>query len=596
MNHNLIRTAVYATLAFAMAGCAQLPVDSPQKQTSASRIKASPTIRWNNMTLTPAVAQDYKLGRFSGMPLIKNDDDLKALDVLQKQYVDIATYAAKKKDWDTFLVARQLARYLSEYRLYVTSSSVAAVRSMMQNGNISILPGSYVVLPAFNRMDKPAPAKLSLDESMFIGKGVLVADASNDLTNLVRTVNEALNGAQQGTHNADVVGSIRVLQAMPEGEPFKATDAFGNVFIIERSNDSFVLHNPGKNPVVKKPEDINFIPRIVTPDATRVAARPIIENLNKIESTMARSANNTGYAIAPNTYRQFGVGDVLLDELGNPTQDATAVERGRKAYKTNPSYRLAIDMFSRRVMEGTQYFDFNQSCKTAAGSNSYLSWSFQGTSGEIETLTCYKPSSPQNLPLYSKSWYLSNNLQLQTYSSLMNDQQTINEIKSAMGMSEMMDGIASLAPFYGSFDSAHACLFGKSFTAEHFNPVRNGDPRELSPFVNLPDDDSSMDMVLNCLDAIPVPGRIAHKVGSLIKNMPKTEQTLAKTHRISELFNAAWTNKGWDEVDQILKQDFNGEKSNAAVGLVKLFYNGIQQSNTFKAITEGGYNWVYYKS
>lgn len=269
---------------------------------------------------------------------VKSRADGEAMDKLIGFYATKATEAVAKGDTEAFAVAWHLSKKLASARLEQLAGTEVFVNNLAKTKNgIGSLPGgARVFLPNTLYDDSTsAPAKkkrASIDEFMLEAADVLagftpnwgaapkmaaLGDSVKGLLGSVGTVS-----ASEQRLDATALGSMAV------GSAYSVRDSLGNKYIVEKSADGIILHNPDSAPTKVDLNQLNFMPILEKPEQYRYEAARIVRNINALfEDALKYEANSQGglsigghHSVAPNQIR-------LGDKMGFLYADGTLAGR-----------------------------------------------------------------------------------------------------------------------------------------------------------------------------------------------------------------------------------------------------------------------------
>jgi len=529
-------------------------------------------VKVNGYKLSQATNESYRVGQFQTMPRIKTQADLAALDALNEKYVGMMKKAAASGDNEAYAVARHLAAKTMGYRLFINAGSASALASMQAAGinKIKLRPGAYAMLPAFDRISSAEKVASGLHDRYW----TMTADAS-DIIKGVSTMVDTVSRMQ----DMSLTRPKSLLESIPEGVPYTGVNEAGQPFVVERSKDMFILHNPGKEPVQLDAERLGYVPRLAAPDAVRRKAAPILFNIQRLghaEFKRIQGAKRV-YAQAPNLIIA-GNRQIHLDENGNEAQTAEDAKRGAIAYKNLPEYRLAISLWDDRVYGLKERVQFTQACAGVPGARSTMHMS-EGQYAEVVGLSC---NDSQTVPLYQKTYFSTGEGMIQTWASVVKDNATREQAKRALALNAAGELMLSVAPVYGNFDSAARCATGSSITSR---TMKVADPSlaaaDLAAFVGLSDDPSMFDKALDCLGAVPLVGSAA---GAAANTSRLAKLDIGKLKQIEQSLQLFDTNlvsgKKWAESAETISQF----KNQNAVKVAKVFYETAQADNQIQQV------------
>lgn len=554
----------------------------------------------NGIALTEVGPDAFPMGKFSGFPRITSKVDFVVLDELSKGYAKASWEAAAQQDWEGFAVNRHLGMRIVEYRLHHKLAVMDFVKSLTasKDGTGMLAPGATVFLPGFTRWG--GDAKVSgadyLRQILSANVGDVnwaaapkVADLG-DLLGILQKASDVLSGVGNAGIG-DVAGAERqaadLLAQLPPGAVFSAHDAAGNTFLVERTAGGFNIGNPGGRPVAVPLGKLGFVPEMTLPNAARRNASPLVKRMQEVRHALFwdAMANRAGggpvvsttqapnkIAITGSSVRGF------FDAEGNAASDAAAIKAGEKAYKSNPSYKTALEMAN---YAGHKRGDFETACFSIPGAKAYDT-DYVGEDAEILRHQCL---NGQRGVLKAQEFYVIDGKTMQSVASLVQDQNHARQLQEADAGRNLAEAVVGFVPAVGSIDSATKCATGTSLTVglSGVSSKLFGGVEKYRGFVSdlLPkaDDPSDLEKSLTCAAAIPALGIAAKGVAKvsnwtgLFANWTATERG-ANALKALEFFDTNIV--AAKNADELVKIEGMTTRS---IADLKGFYDSIQVIN-----------------
>lgn len=573
----------------ALASCA-----TPMGTVNSSTKPMATPVLVNGYRLTPVGANTWKTGRFTGLPRIRSAADLQATDQAIAAYARTMRFAQKRGDRQTALLARMLGQKLVAYRAYVAASSLDVMNkfSASKDGSVLVNPGVYAVLPSAVGADKPIAARVSA--LRMFGEGVMVADALDVALSGALSVLQQINAGMQAGLGQPVQAQT-LAASVPVGTTFEVL-VDGQKLIIERTTDSFIVHNPGNAPVKLELSAIGFVPALAPPSETRVKAVPILRNIQNLDARTLNAVTSHSYTVPPNQFRVEGDKTYDLDRDGNATTDRAQVAQGRAAYDALPEYKLAIKLLDYSMETGPLRQQFDADCKKVKDAR-WMTMVYTGNAAEYLELTCLNKGRGT---IRHKIFHVTDTGMVQTLGSATSDAEAREAILKMLALRSLVEGLAGFVPVYGNVDAAGKCLSGGdgSITNAVGKLIAGGLeglsltlPPELdfrlADYVSLvggtPVNASAVSVGVDCANAIPLAQYVA-KAGSLAGfGDAAAVQALVD---LGKLFDANLSaSKSWDEAVSVFKTYLPGNE--AGLALLKIGYDALQNSNGLASLASG---------
>lgn len=544
----------------------------------------------------------FEMGRFSGLPRARTSEDMSALSGIIKFYRDTTVKAVRNGDYEAAMMANHLAAKFADYQSSLAAGSRAAVQSMLDHGtgNIDLPAGAYAILPAFDRYEEesikfsfadwpygPAHevAVNDLDTKMDIAQGILNLVSDKPRTNRQRTTKSL---------------GIEKAMSLPLNQPYTLT----NGAVLERTKDSFILHNPGVGPVRVDVQKLGYLPPIRTPSNARKIAGQILAEMNRTTFELVWEVGNVVGGInvePPNKVLFTRLGGAARPAAfhieGRLARNAEEVLSSKRAYETPGSpFRLAMD--SRYGMEKSlERNQFRSQCfamaRNVAGGYFFLDF-LKGTYGEIVDLQCVRKRSADDKEgelIYSRRYYVTDSGQVKSWESLMRDQETANKLKDLDQTIEARENIVQLLGFLGNVESGLKCTnsttMSKSFTMYNDPAAAALDSKRsfVSDIYSMDADSSAFDRASNCASALPVLGSAAKlglkaaELASLGKYVDGFGKPLVSAMKFFD--EGLLAQRGWDTVAASLPL-----KSQQSMDLAKWIYDSMQKGKNLADLAE----------
>lgn len=535
----------------------------------------------------------YYLEPFAGLPPVKTMADVRALNQAVRHMNALTGGYLKRGDYDAALVSNHLAARLAEYQLYIASSTRAAVEAMANNvgGTSSIAPGSYAVLPIFDRGGvKPVVLSAAEAPNPFVAfqpaDGVQVAASGLDA--LLGVLGGGNRQPQQ--QRAAAMEAIESLGSMPIGTPVTLPSGV----VVERTVDSFIVHNPNKAMASVNLGELGYLPPIREPGANRKTAGKIMlqtmESTHQVFERTLIPLREGVWPAAPNIIAVDGRQTAVVDTSGTITQDSKKSAESAKEYRrTGSPFRLSMEAIEQALGSGERQ-QFQQQCLGSVGRSHTFGVDFTGAYAEIVVLWCGNGRTARNHDVYERQFYLTETGMLQTWSSLMKDAGTVSLLKVFDKLAEANENLVQIIPVVGNVESGFKCVSGGSASLTRVAMTVGRDAQkvdETRAFVKTIYDPYTAPgwdagRVLDCASALPAVGGMAKTAGQIGKGLDVRLATRGnEIYDALKLFDTALTSRVAPvEAAQTLSKLSDG--SQAAGFIAKTYYDGIQTAKTFK--------------
>ena len=533
---------------------------------------------------------------------VKSRADGEAMDKLIGFYTSKASEAVAKGDAEAFAVAWHLSKKLASARLEQLAGTEVFVNNLAKTKNgIGSLPGgARVFLPntlyddSIGAQDKKKRA--SIDEFMLEAADVLagftpnwgaapkMAALGDSVKGLLGSVGTA--SASEQRLDATALGSMTV------GSAYSVRDSLGNKYIVEKSADGIILHNPDSAPTKVDLNQLNFMPILEKPEQYRYEAARIVRNINALfEEALKYEANSLGglsigghHSIAPNQIRLGDKTGFLYSDGTLASADLPAV---KKLYLTNRAYKLAIDLTTQEdLAKDNNFVSFRYSCSNR---------SFRVRHGDALEYATYSCRDNKNQITYSRTFVIGNSFVAQNWDSILKDQDYVNKLKTASNRAKLAEAAVAFMPFFGNLDGAARCAdmqaFSYSIANARFSRSINDDTKKFVSFTPETEKPSTIGKALDCAQGIAALGTIRKGISGTA-NFVKLENiytsgAYAKTTEIMGLFDTKLRYKSgsFDEITSITNQF----SSPTAALLTKVFYDQTQRASNLSALAESMY-------
>jgi hypothetical protein len=600
--------SVLALTVLMVASCAEIPKDLfPVQQPARS-------LSFNGMTLTEVSESSFNLGRFRNLPRVRTMADIKSLDSAIMSYGEIQKRAARKADWETMMTARHLGMLLVEYRAYVTGSSLQSIKSIQTDTDgfamMTVPAGGYAVLPYKLGVNPPSSSasmekalmqlmEASLNRNAEHGDGVHVAI---NLQEVLKTISDVQQPVYQpsATRSSGYVSASSLpsmTNMIPMNRPFIVREPGGNRYVLERTENAWVISNPSGADMKIQIEKLGYAPEFKGYDADREAAVSLATKIEDQGISLLVDAKRKNLPGIGNcfTFKPGGFSCIgkryHVDENGNLVAN-DAEKPQSKDYEKKAAYSLAMELNGDWRFKEPVFTSFKNSCERAL-SSSIISSKY-GRSGELYTISCIDQNGNA---VYSRQYYISFEKKrlVQTIGSVLEDSKKRDEIEKALAPAKMAEGFAQFVPGLGTIDSLAQCAGADSLTRDMYlrfvesASVRN--QARLDSFLG--EQDSIGSRTLDCLGAIAIPGKaikaarwmsewlsVPSKRGAELSASLKTalnSDRMKKVEAISEKFGNDWVSgKDITGIINTMRADKMGE---ASIKMAQTFYSAAQEGS-----------------
>lgn len=542
--------------------------------------------------------QPDSLGAGVSRLTVKSSADAAALDELTIFYTRSALRALEKKDTELFAVNWFIAKKLAAARMEQLAAAQSFKNALLanRNGTAKLAGGGRVFLPN-HLYDVPAK-RAALD---FEIEPAAVAAVGFDWSSApkVAAVGDALRGllagvANTGNGNGGGYGSGErmsrdMADQMKIGSAYAVQDSLGNKFIIEKTNDGIVLHNPDSKPTLIDLNQVNFMPILDRPSPTRLNAARLVANMdrvfdNALADAAARRQNTFGisnyHTVAPNN---FVLGDrrAFVDANGNATAvDDPAV---RNRYKSDAVFKYAVDLQSYENLQNDPlYQQMRATCQYMAWRNHY------GDALEYVRYSCIRPD---NTVTYSRTYVIGNDYTTQSWDSLAKDKRYREDLQNADKSARVAEALTAFLPLIGDVDAAMRCGDSSSLTYMltngYFARNINDDVRKAVRFVPEEDNPSAVGKALDCAQGVGGIGAVRRGVTVGSKLLRFDNVATSKAYKDTTAMMGLFESRIHDasNIDKVLAE-VKGFSSPDAAFVAKMFYDGIQTTNDIGNLAE----------
>jgi hypothetical protein len=601
-------TLLAVAIAAALAGCA---TTSGPNQTVFYGTGNS--YRQNGLQITEL--QGGSLGQGVSRMTIRGKDDIAAIDKLIQFYNRKAVESVAAKDAEQFAVAWSLSKKLTAARMEQELASQAFINDLIKQGNgqASLPGGARVYLPnslyAENTATAPAAAPESIKKRQLRktapGKRSAVDELMNTIAslelptqplgeqsgvkvaalgNLAGLLNGVATGAASAT-NAQPRMTAGVIENMKVGSAYAVADSLGNKYIVEKSSDGLVLHNPDGAATKVDLKQMNFMPIWEKPEAYRYNAAKIYQNIEShLRDEMDKSASLThGYLVSPpNRFVVRGSLDGYLNTDG--TYSAVEIPQSRAAYQSDRAYKTAVDHASKESLEEDPiYKDFNSNCNGSA-------WrTYHGETLEYVTYSCFNRAK---VVAYSRTFVVSNSMKAQSWDSMLKDQSFKDSLKNAHNLGKLAEALGGFVPLVGNLDAGMRCAGLDSaiysYANRYFSQSVSADVRKFVTYSPEADTPSAMNTALDCAQGVAGIASIGSGLSKAAKLANIEGMVTTPVYQNAMDLMGMLDNKvlyGKDTAAEILDSS-RKFSSPAAAFLAKVFYDKVQQFNNFSGAAD----------
>lgn len=530
---------------------------------------------------------NFDLGRFSSLPRVRTSKEFADLNRLVRTLQSAVGKYTADGNYEAALMANHFAAKFADYQLFLSQSTRSAVQSMLDNGtgNIDLAPGSYAVLPAFDRYEAE-PKRFSFNDWPY---GEVYQIAYNDIGTKLDAAIGILNAivgspAPAPARQTRTHSGLESAMSLPLNQPVTLT----NGAVLERTEDSFVLHNPGAQPVRLDVQQLGYLPPIRTPSKARKMAGKILEQINHTgaEPVLAGVVQGTNFE-PPNKIiftinGQRRPGGITVE--GRLAKSPEEVIASKKEYeKVGSPFRLAMD--ARYGMERSrERNEFRAQCLSIMGRFVFLDF-MKGAYGEIVDLRCLRMRHKDDMVgelIYSRRYYVTDAGQVKSWESLLRDQDTADKLKKLDQTIEATENLLQILPVIGNIESGLKCTDTPTMTRVFLMRSKdNAMLNHLRSFVSdiyTPADFSAWERSTDCASALPLLGNAAKlgvsaaKLAALGKHVDDYGKSFVSAMKFFD--DGLKSGKNWAAIAAELP--LQNQKN---LSFAKTMYNGLQRAS-----------------
>lgn len=590
----LLRPVAAAVLVAALTGCA---TTGPSQNVFYG---TGNSFRMNGLLVSELQADTFGPG-VSNLT-VKSRADGEAMDKLIAFYTSKATEAVAKGDAEQFAVAWHLSKKLAGARLEQLASTEVFVNNLAKskNGTGTLPGGARVFLPNNLYNDQVAAQgkknRASIEDYLMEAADVLAGFTPNwaDAPK-VAALGDSVKGllGSVGTTNASEQRlDATALGSMAVGSAYSVRDSLGNKYIVEKSQDGIILHNPGSAPTKVDLNQLNFMPILEKPEQYRYETARIVRNINALfEGALKYEASSLGglstgghHSIAPN---QIRLGDKVGFLNTDGTLSATDLPNVRKSYSSNRAYKLAIDLTTQEdLAKDNNFISFRYSCSNRT---------FRVRHGDALEYATYSCRDGKNQISYSRTYVIGNSFVAQNWDSVLKDRGYVDKLKSASQSAKLVEAAAAFLPFIGNLDGAARCADVEAFSYQlansAFTSSINSDVKKFVSFTPERETPSTIGKVLDCAQGIGAIGTVRKRLSDAsnfarMENL-YTSPAYKKTTDLMSMFDTDifYSKKEFDKITEVA----NTFSSPTAAFLAKAFYDKAQQVNNISGLADAAY-------
>lgn len=552
--------------------------------------------RMNGLLVSELEADSLGVG--ASRLTIKSRADADAADKLVRLYADKAAKAAATGAASDFAVSWHLAKNIAQSRIEQTVATEMFMSDLgsRKDGIASLPGGGRVFLPKTLYDAAPEGRKrVSLEDLMFGEVGVAMDEAPNWAGTIkVAALGNALGSLlnQVSTTEPDQQSNKGVLGAMKVGTAYSARDSLGNKYIVEKTANGIVLHNPGRAPTKVDLAQLNYMPQLDRPEQYRYQAAKIVEKINsEIQAAFTHDLKRSAavglggyFSLPPNGFQ-------LGDQVGYMSTDGSysAGEQPavRKLYSTDRAFKTAVDLTSKENLYNDGIFlNFRSNCGAFALRVRH------GDALEYATYTC---RDAKNNVTYSRTYVLGNGFSAQNWDSMLKDRSYVAKMKANANAAKFAEAVAAFIPFYGNFEGLARCAGLPSpsafVTAAVMDSRIEKDVRRMVSYTPEKETPSTVGTALDCAQGVASVANM-RKLASAgdralsLNKIFSSPDYIETTKLLGLLDTKMHTKAQLSEVAAIT--DKFASPSAAFVG--KLFYDKLQQSNDIVGLASAIYD------
>ncbi len=572
--------------------------------------------RQNGLLITELQANS--LGRGVSRITIRDKTDASAIDALIKFYNRKAIEAVATKDAEQFAVAWSLSRKLATARIEQELASQAFINDLLQQGNgQALLPGGARVFlpnsvyaesnpgsalppdaPAKRREKRGVPEKRSAIDALIdtvarmesppLDRGAFVQVAAlGSLAGLLNGITAA-SSSNDGEVSRMTSG---VIEGMKHGSAYAVSDSLGNKYIVEKTRDGLVLHNPDGGPTKVDLKQMNFMPTWEKPAEYRYEAAWIYKNMNaNLHAQWSKGRRFGTYStLPPNRFFLNGKPDGYVNVDGTfSSVESPAI---RVAYDTNTAYKMVIDLAAFQSIDADPIFtDFRGNCPGSTWRD------YHGETLEYVTYSCTDARTRE--VTYARTFVVSNSMKVQSWDSMLKDQSYRDTLKQAHNKGKLAEALGTFIPVVGNLDAGLRCAGFDSalnkYVTKYYAQSVSADVRRFVTYSPALETPSAMTKALDCAQGIAGAASLGKGLtlatqAANIEGMVTTPAYKNAMQIMSMLDTEFfYSQKSAAEIiDTSLKFD-----SPTAVFMAKVFYDKMQQKNDLSGAADAIINMV----
>lgn len=530
---------------------------------------------------------------------IKSRADADAADKLVRFYADKAAKAAATGAASDFAVSWHLAKNIAQSRIEQTLATEMFMSDLgSRKDGIASLPGGARVFLPKTLYDAAAPEgrkRVSLEDLMFGEVGVAMAEVPNWVGTIkVAALGNALGSLlnQVSTTEPDQQSNKGVLGAMKVGTAYSARDSLGNKYIVEKTENGIVLHNPGRAPTKVDLAQLNYMPQIDRPEQYRYQAAKIVEKINsEIQAAFTHDLKRSAavgfggyFSLPPNG---FQLGDQVGYMSADGSYSAGEQPAVRKLYSTDRAFKTAVDLTSKENLYNDGIFlNFRSNCGAFA---------LRVRHGDALEYATYSCRDAKNNVTYSRTYVLGNGFSAQNWDSMLKDRSYVVKMKASANAAKFAEAVAAFIPFYGNFEGLARCAGLPSpsafVTAAVMDSRIDKDVRRMVSYTPEKETPSTVGAALDCAQGVASVANMRKLVSAgdraLSLNKIFSSPDYIETTKLLGLLDTKMHTKAQlSEVAAIT--DKFASPSAAFVG--KLFYDNLQHSNDLVGLASAIYD------
>lgn len=480
----------------------------------------------NGLTATPITG--FSPEAFSGIPPIVTPKDIQAAATAVNKFSTIAKEAQAAGNTELAVLSMYWAKRISNVTLGIMTASLQSITT--NNGGTATIPAKgLVILPGFNQhREDPSATQALLQElkgqfqtAAYPTQSVLVADNSgfgNALNFLQKITTQPGQATLAATQANTQITAAKTLAGFPKNIVLRLPDGTQ----VLKTDEALTIYNPNDKPITLPLEKLDFMPR--TPELTpaRQAAADLMfkireGHMNWVFGTYAQQQG--GYfntiAKAPNALIDLAKGNKTIAYFAQDGGIDTTPASGAQAYKTQPSFKRAMDTLN-AVDKASSPVRTKVSACMSGGRSSFTV--LAGTYANQIQAKCFEGKFSAPHIISTKTFYIGENQELiQTMESLMQDKSIQKTMKKALAEGEAASNLLAFAGMAGNIESGLQCIDNYTLAqygaiAKEFggsNIKQSFDIAKLSGWTPPAPSEWGFDRITNCVGAIPLLGTAA---------------------------------------------------------------------------------------